>query len=468
MVKTIITILAIVSAIIAILVFFTNKPSIFHFFVPPKECSLSIEEINSFKSKVFVKTGFFRNNPVTEVDKFKQEFKELIDFIDNHPNCKKEVTRELAMLYRVYGASIILSGSDNRVSPNYYLRKAFPYIEKSYKLSPDIWSKSNEKESYNYLKKIVNSSESELSLKEYFRAIFTIAMMTAPVDEINKIVDILIDDMLVPLVGKPKTDLEYFYSFPRKENNYKSYIFALKTLAEGNDGTLGGPIFSSNNDNTTIIRYILKGKTNRQGELIWIVDKGKKIVEPKTELAKSMHNLLLKDNPDIAGELKKQFKIEKEISSIPPKSQEIIKDGIGILGVLIDQSTVNEVISKFGNDYEVINHKNYSIEYKYNKMGLSFFHKYDDPVKKIFSINAFYPFLGRTLKGIELGNSLASDVIKNYGKAKWTTTMEGNTWYLCYPGINFYVEKDNTSARNPNFDYIYENKKIIKIAIRKS
>ncbi|MCS6874076.1 MAG: hypothetical protein N2Z23_00725 [Pyrinomonadaceae bacterium] len=106
----------------------------------------------------------------------------------------------------------------------------------------------------------------------------------------------------------------------------------------------------------------------------------------------------------------------------------IAKEGVGIEGIVVGKSTMQDVIKKFGKDYKWIVHKKYSYQMAYPN-GLSFYICQSDKRKEIFDIEIKPPYKARTSRGVILGVSTVEDVQRIYGKSK-----DG----LEYRGVNFY------------------------------
>ncbi|MEZ5429278.1 MAG: hypothetical protein R2747_23725 [Pyrinomonadaceae bacterium] len=106
-------------------------------------------------------------------------------------------------------------------------------------------------------------------------------------------------------------------------------------------------------------------------------------------------------------------------------------------GITIGKSTADDVISTYGDDYKLINHKEYSFEMIYKKLGISFYYCQRDPRKEIFVVEIESPSRAMTSKGIILGQSTFEDVFRLYGNAEETSSG------FEYPGINFNYEEDN-------------------------
>ncbi|UPY79412.1 hypothetical protein FH581_011405 [Leptospira weilii] len=151
-----------------------------------------------------------------------------------------------------------------------------------------------------------------------------------------------------------------------------------------------------------------------------------------------------------------------------------IKDGVGILDLVIDRNEFSEVESKFGNQY-VRNHFNFKyLEIHYESLGLSFI--FDHHSEEIHEIRIQPPFRAITSKGIVLGKSTLQEAMDIYGKAA-DISGEYATWnieeelYLCiryrmkhsFRGIRFCVEKDPSVSKIPVDKTFYLKQKIQKI-----
>ncbi len=117
-------------------------------------------------------------------------------------------------------------------------------------------------------------------------------------------------------------------------------------------------------------------------------------------------------------------------------AQELAIEGFGVNGIQVGKSDQNDVIKKFGNDYELVTYGTYSNKLKYKKLGLSFIYCQSNKDQTIFSIEIREPFEAATLKGVVLGKSTVEDVLKLYGKPKFAQEEEPRIW-LDYDGIDF-------------------------------
>jgi len=120
--------------------------------------------------------------------------------------------------------------------------------------------------------------------------------------------------------------------------------------------------------------------------------------------------------------------------SLPVNAQKlsVIKEGVGIEGIVVGKSTMDDVVKKFGKDYNWITNKKYSYQMTYAKLGLSFYICQSDKRKEIFVIEIKAPYRAKTSRNITLGQSTVEDIEKIYGKLK--SGLE-------YRGISFYYNR---------------------------
>lgn len=88
--------------------------------------------------------------------------------------------------------------------------------------------------------------------------------------------------------------------------------------------------------------------------------------------------------------------------------------GLGIESILIGASTLDNVVSDYGDDFSTILHKRYSIEYEYKGLGLAFYACAADPQRRIFNIEITPPYRATTPEGAVLGKSVKNDVTTLY------------------------------------------------------
>ena len=128
--------------------------------------------------------------------------------------------------------------------------------------------------------------------------------------------------------------------------------------------------------------------------------------------------------------------------------------GIEGVPVIVDSSTISDVINFLGDDY-IKNESN--TNYKYEKIGLTFRIAAYDKNQIIRSIIIEAPFQAKTKNGIVLNESTMNDVSENFGKSGYG--ISENYAYRREKGIYFYVKKD---AEQKGFNL---EEKIYKIEI---
>lgn len=127
----------------------------------------------------------------------------------------------------------------------------------------------------------------------------------------------------------------------------------------------------------------------------------------------------------------------------------LIIPGVGIDGIRINQTTSSEIEKKYGRNYDLINHNNYSFEMYYEGIGLSCYYKQNDPIKRIFLIKLREEFGAYTEHGIGLDSGMTvADISVLYGrKSSYSTSDSADYAYLDYGGIMFYVDKIDAYSR---------------------
>ncbi len=113
----------------------------------------------------------------------------------------------------------------------------------------------------------------------------------------------------------------------------------------------------------------------------------------------------------------------------PTEKLKVAKEGVGIENLRVGNSTMADVVKKFGKNYQTKKFGAYSTAISYPKLGLAFYMCQEDKRKQIFDIEIRAPYKVKTGKGIILGKSTLQDIEKTYGKSK-----DG----LEYRGVSFY------------------------------
>ncbi len=127
------------------------------------------------------------------------------------------------------------------------------------------------------------------------------------------------------------------------------------------------------------------------------------------------------------------------------------------------------IIEKYGEPDDSINHNNYSIELKYNKLGLRFYFLVEDENNpeiqdpKITTLGFKHPFEGKTEEGIVLNKSTMEDVFKTLGKSEWLTAKKDKYWWVDYSEIAFYVQRTKPLEDFNKRESV--KKKIVRITI---
>lgn len=130
--------------------------------------------------------------------------------------------------------------------------------------------------------------------------------------------------------------------------------------------------------------------------------------------------------------------------------------GIEGISIVIDSSTISDVIELYGTDY-TISEKTLITNYRYDKIGLTFQIDPHDKNQIIRSISVESPFKAKTENGIVLNVSTMKDVWHIYND-KGCLTSNTYAWNT-QNGISYYIRKD------PNQKGFDVNEKICKIEI---
>ena len=131
------------------------------------------------------------------------------------------------------------------------------------------------------------------------------------------------------------------------------------------------------------------------------------------------------------------------------KKQEKISviSGLSVDDIVVGAHISEIVIQKYGLDYDEINHNNYSIEMSYSEIGLSFYYRFDNPFKTIFSIDVI-PDKTRCIiaKFMDIGGLIdenkisIQDVLNLFGGVDHLNYSDGDELALiAYPGIHFHA-----------------------------
>ena len=147
------------------------------------------------------------------------------------------------------------------------------------------------------------------------------------------------------------------------------------------------------------------------------------------------------------------------------KKEILIRPGVGILDFKLGESSGDEVIRELGLGYRKITHKTYSIELKYEELGLSFYYKYEDPDQKIFTISCYAPLKAVCTNGIKLNSSSMQDVKEKYGELDWFSSDGSDYWGSEHMGIEYMVHRELSLPQFPLEESLHEQRRIVKIDI---
>ncbi|REG82471.1 hypothetical protein C8N41_1202 [Winogradskyella sediminis] len=130
--------------------------------------------------------------------------------------------------------------------------------------------------------------------------------------------------------------------------------------------------------------------------------------------------------------------------------------GIEGISIVIDSSTISDVIEIYGTDYN-LSEKTLITNYRFDKIGLTFQIDPYDKNKIVRSISVQSPFKAKTENGIVLNESTMKDVWNIYND-KGCFTSKTYAWNT-QNGISYYIKKD------PNEKGYDTEEKIFKIEI---
>tara|TARA_R110002050_G_scaffold54303_4_gene122962 strand:- start:54447 stop:55067 length:621 start_codon:yes stop_codon:yes gene_type:complete len=181
--------------------------------------------------------------------------------------------------------------------------------------------------------------------------------------------------------------------------------------------------------------------------------------------------------------------ISLQAQKINRKKVHKVEAKVGLQEFPIDKTTLPEIISAFGNNYEQVPNRYFIngkvkegheklpllIEIKYKTMGVSFYYFAQDSSQIIKAIKFSKPFKVKTKTNITLGKSTLSDVLKLYDNKtkisisitnKTHTVAEINRFKMTYTGISFSSKLINhTKESFPYKDGELENQIVDEIYI---
>lgn len=151
----------------------------------------------------------------------------------------------------------------------------------------------------------------------------------------------------------------------------------------------------------------------------------------------------------------------------PQLTESVVIEDNSVGRITVHESSIDEVIQSFGESFKTREHNNFSKEYYYESLGLSFYHKLADSRKIVFLVKIISPFSGATVEGLKIGQSTVIDVFSNYGNP--IRLQQGSAGdplgYFTYDSLSFGFRL-GTEAMAGIFDIEKEaDKKLIAIKL---
>ncbi|MGZ3872998.1 MAG: hypothetical protein ACXVJD_08770 [Mucilaginibacter sp.] len=119
-------------------------------------------------------------------------------------------------------------------------------------------------------------------------------------------------------------------------------------------------------------------------------------------------------------------------------NQSIIYEGVGVGGLKLGKLTGAGIKQKFGPAYVEINYPNYSVEISYKSRGLSFYHRPGADTAKIFAIDIYPAFKGKTSRGFDMRTMNVRDMLRIYGMPLWDLESGDKVIYARFMGSGIY------------------------------
>ena len=184
--------------------------------------------------------------------------------------------------------------------------------------------------------------------------------------------------------------------------------------------------------------------------------KGAVLVYPKKKYSdKTIKTIATNSNIDISP-------ISDQLSK---KQEFVIYSGIGFHNYKIDTTSMLQVISELGTDFELIKHNETSYDLIYKRFGVTFFCDNNFSSSKIRGISFTKPFNGITDKGIRLNLSKMKNVEAAYDELDWYTTNGAEYWWSEYKGIEYGVSRIMKLPQYPLDEEKHINKTIEIITV---
>ena len=138
----------------------------------------------------------------------------------------------------------------------------------------------------------------------------------------------------------------------------------------------------------------------------------------------------------------------------------------GIGGVIVGISTTRDMLKEFGTDFVTINNNDYTIEFFYEKTGLSFSYLVGDKRQIIAYASALS---GTTEDGITIGKDTIESASKKVKLKGWSTGNGSKFWsqniYQILCNVDYSILRNLSVPQYPFNEELHKNKKIVKITI---
>jgi hypothetical protein len=133
-------------------------------------------------------------------------------------------------------------------------------------------------------------------------------------------------------------------------------------------------------------------------------------------------------------------------------SSGIIISNTSVNNIVLNNSTFVDVIKAFGPHFKTANGGTFSQEMIYPELGVSFHFKNDDVFRKIFKIDAKYPFSGSIEAKFRIGKTTLKELIAVYGHPVCMPIMEGLAYYKVN-NMHFGIKPNSEDFSAQGFHY---------------
>ena len=142
------------------------------------------------------------------------------------------------------------------------------------------------------------------------------------------------------------------------------------------------------------------------------------------------------------------YYMEDEIEIAHLDVNKLIIPGVGVDGIILNQTTAFEIHKKYGYGYKFIDNNLFTFEMFYEKLGISCYYRPSDNTHTIYFIKVTSKFEAYTKENIKCGDSIEK-VFQTYGETTFKIVSDEDYAYLQYNDLLFYVNK-NEIYQKPN------------------